>query len=366
MDTPRRITLADVALKAGVHVTTVSLAIRNNPRIPDATRERIRALATEMGYAPDPMLRALVSYRSRNMKRRNSPTIAYVTNWKTKWGWKTITAHPEFYAGAESKATELGFKLDHFWLGEPGLTHTRISSIFRARGISGLILASHGFALGDALQLDWRRFSAIKIDYYPHKPLLHNVTNNQCDIARLAMQRVMAMGYRRIGFVMHRGWDHAADHYWTAGFLGEQQNLEEHERIPAYIFPGMQPVAGWFNEYGMPGVVDPEDFRRWFERYRPEVILSKDEFVASALKTLGLRVPRDVAYVDLFLEKTTGGTAGVRQNHRTVGELAVELLAGQLQHNKYGIPEIPTTTFVEGTWFDGATCPPKKPAAVAS
>jgi LacI family transcriptional regulator len=59
----------------------------------------------------------------------------------------------------------------------------------------------------------------------------------------------------------------------------------------------------------------------------------------------------------VFLEASDGKVAGVRQNHATVGELAVEILAGQLQHNKYGVPEIPTTTFVEGTWFDGATCP---------
>ncbi|MEO0054859.1 MAG: hypothetical protein RLZZ50_806, partial [Verrucomicrobiota bacterium] len=37
-------------------------------------------------------------------------------------------------------------------------------------------------------------------------------------------------------------------------------------------------------------------------------------------------------------------------------------LASQLQHGKYGVPEIPTTTFVEGTWFDGATCPTKMTA----
>ena len=54
---------------------------------------------------------------------------------------------------------------------------------------------------------------------------------------------------------------------------------------------------------------------------------------------------------------------GVRQNHATVGALAVEILAGQLQHNKFGVPEIPTTTFVEGTWFDGASCPVPCPAA---
>ncbi|HZZ57506.1 MAG TPA: LacI family DNA-binding transcriptional regulator, partial [Opitutaceae bacterium] len=50
----RRVTLADVARKAGVHVTTVSLALRNNRRLPEPTRLRLQALAKRMGYAPDP------------------------------------------------------------------------------------------------------------------------------------------------------------------------------------------------------------------------------------------------------------------------------------------------------------------------
>src|ERR1035437_9617752 len=106
----RRVTLADVARKAGVHVTTVSLALRNHPRLPPHTRERIQALAKRLGYAPDPMLRALVAYRGKVMLRQNPPTLAYVTNWNTRWGWKKVTAHPDFFAGALAKANELGFK----------------------------------------------------------------------------------------------------------------------------------------------------------------------------------------------------------------------------------------------------------------
>ncbi|MEJ1971051.1 MAG: helix-turn-helix domain-containing protein [Lacunisphaera sp.] len=79
---------------------TVSLAMRNHPRLPEATRKRIRALADEMGYRPDPLLRALVAYRGGVIERRNTPTLAYVTNWSTQWGWKNVTAHPDFYAGA--------------------------------------------------------------------------------------------------------------------------------------------------------------------------------------------------------------------------------------------------------------------------
>ncbi|MDI1249050.1 MAG: LacI family DNA-binding transcriptional regulator [Lacunisphaera sp.] len=353
----KRITLADVAKKAGVHVTTVSLALRNHPRLPETTRRRLQALALEMGYTPDPMLRALVSYRSKVALPRSKPTLAYVTNWTTRWGWKEVTAHPQFFSGAAAKAEELGFRLEHFWLRDEGMTHGRLSQILFSRGINGLIIASHGREMGDALQLDWRNFSAVKIDYFPHQPVLHNVTNNQCDIVRLALQKVIAAGYRRIGFVMHRGWDHAVDHLWTAGYLCEQQNLTAEECIPAHIFPDPLPVERWFNENRSDVTPDAKPFERWFKEHQPEVVISKGSFVLPQLRRMGLRIPRDVAFVDVFLEEFNGLTAGVRQNHETVGAQAVEILAGQLQHNKFGVPEIPTTTFVEGTWFDGKSCP---------
>jgi LacI family transcriptional regulator len=355
----RRVTLSDIAARADVHVTTVSLALRNHPRLPAHTRERIQNLAKEMGYAPDPFLRALVAYRGKVMPRRNPPTLAYVTNWNTRWGWKKVTAHPDFYTGAENKARELGFSLDHFWMREPGLTHSRLNSILSARGINGIIIASHMREVDVALHFDWSRFSAVKIDYFPHQPELHNVTNNQCNIIRLAMQHVMHMGYRRIGFVMHRGWDHSVDHLWSAGYLCEQQNLAASDHIPVYLFPGAEPVEAWINESKAEVVAPKDTFDRWYKKYRPEVIISKASFVMPRFEDLGLKVPKDVAFADVFLDKFDGTTAGVRQNHGTVGELAVEILAGQLQHNKYGIPEIPTTTFVEGTWFDGASCPTK-------
>jgi LacI family transcriptional regulator len=354
---PRRVTMADVAKRAGVHVTTVSLAMRNHPRLPASTRQRIHDLADKMGYRPDPVLRALVAYRGRVSQRRNTPTLAYVTNWNSRLGWKKVTAHPAFFSGAAAKANELGYKLEHFWLQEPGLTHGSLSRMLYARGINGLIIASHGREMGDALHFDWQHFSTVKIDYFPHQPVLHNVTNNQCDIVRLAVQKVTAAGYRRIGFVMHRGWDHAVDHLWTAGFLCEQQHLSVARRIPAHIFPGPLPVAQWLNETNAPVEAEPGPFGRWMERHRPDVIISKGSFVLPLLKSRGIRVPGDVAFVDVFLEEANGVVAGVRQNHETVGAVAVEILAGHLQHNKFGVPEIPTTTFVEGTWFDGATCP---------
>lgn len=334
-----RVTLADIAGQCGVHVTTVSLALRNSPRLPAATRERIHETARALGYTPDPWLRALVSYRRHTAPRRNVPTLAYVTNWNSRWGWKTVTAHPDFFRGASQSATELGFNLEHFWMRESGLTHGRLSQILMARGIQGVIVASHVREIDETLRLDWSGFSAVKIDYFPHQPALPNVTNNQLQIIRLATRKVIAAGYRRIGFVMDEGWDISVDRLWSAGFLWEQQSLPAADRIPPYLAPQTEPLD------------------RWLEKHRPEVVISKREFIQAGLKKLEWRIPQDIGFADLFLDDFSGKTAGVRQNHETVGALAIEMLAGLLQHNKRGVPEIPTTTYVEGTWFDGRSLP---------
>jgi DNA-binding LacI/PurR family transcriptional regulator len=55
----RRVTMREVARRAGVHCTTVSRALLRDPTIPADTRDRIRRLADAMGYAPDPLVSAL-------------------------------------------------------------------------------------------------------------------------------------------------------------------------------------------------------------------------------------------------------------------------------------------------------------------
>lgn len=48
-----RVTLKDIAKKSGYAVNTVSRAMRNDPKLPEATRKKIRDLASTMGYIPN-------------------------------------------------------------------------------------------------------------------------------------------------------------------------------------------------------------------------------------------------------------------------------------------------------------------------
>lgn len=141
------------------------------------------------------------------------------------------------------------------------------------------------------LHLAWEKFSAVKIDYYPHEPELHTVTNDHRAIIQLAMRRVIAAGYRRIGFVMPSWWDHFADLAWSAGFLAEQQVLAPEEKIPIFHFSDAPP-NGMAGAEGREMVAPRKEFGEWLRKCRPEVLISKEQFVQPRLAELGLTVPR--------------------------------------------------------------------------
>src|SRR3954454_3480262 len=61
----RRVTLADVAARAGVSVALVSIVMRSAPGASPANREHVREVAEELGYRPDSRARVLRSSRSR-------------------------------------------------------------------------------------------------------------------------------------------------------------------------------------------------------------------------------------------------------------------------------------------------------------
>jgi LacI family transcriptional regulator len=64
-DTPRsRVRIYDVANAAGVSIATASKALNDTGRMAEDTRERVKRIASELGFRPNAMARALISKRS--------------------------------------------------------------------------------------------------------------------------------------------------------------------------------------------------------------------------------------------------------------------------------------------------------------
>jgi LacI family transcriptional regulator len=339
MNSPsRRVTLRDIARRAGCHFTTVSLALRGRPEIPTRTRDRILAVARELGYAPDPLLASLASYRHEGRGPHYRATLAWVTNFPTRRGWAEEEIYREYHFGAKERAQALGYDLQEFWLRDDAMTPARAAQILVARGINGLLLAPQP-APSAVLDLDWSRFSAVAIGYSIASPALHMVGPNQYRCVKLAMEKLLERAYRRIGLVMLRASDDRVDHNWLAGYLVMQQQLARRDRLPALLLPRWDEAA----------------FAAWLNRHRPDAIISKCAEALPALRRLGYHPPRDLGAAFLTRVKPTREVSGVSESPLEVGAAAVDFLAGMIHRNDRGIPDRPRRLLIEGEWFDGRT-----------
>jgi LacI family transcriptional regulator len=347
-----RVTQTDIARVARVHNTTVSLALRNSRLIPPATRDRIQAIAQSLGYQPDPALRALVAYRNSRQSRQHVEPLGYVTHGDTRWGWRQSPTHERHYTAVQRRAAELGYQVEHIWLGEEGMNPRRLDRMLLHGGITGLLLAPAVALSDDLAALTWSRLTAVKIGISPGGPAVNQVSVDPMGVMQLALQRIRSEGYQRVGLVLPYAENPQADDPWVGVFQATQyRHASAHTPVPVLYLP---PAA----------TPDTNALARWMRDHRPEVIVGFTAAMLEDIQRCGVRVPKDVAYVDLSLAETRYAVAGVWENCEKIGELAVELLVQQLDQNLLGLPPVPTVTSIGGVWRHGATLPERAAAAL--
>ena len=111
-----RITLRDLARELGVSHTTVSRALRDDPQVSKGVRERVKHIAKERGYKPDPMLHALAHYRRGKNNTPIGAELAWINHWPEP---KKLRSYKEFdcyWKGAFAEAESCGFRLEEFVL----------------------------------------------------------------------------------------------------------------------------------------------------------------------------------------------------------------------------------------------------------
>ncbi|MDP0494704.1 MAG: LacI family DNA-binding transcriptional regulator [Verrucomicrobiota bacterium JB024] len=334
----RKVTLRDIAKKAGVHYATVSRALAKHPSIPESTQRRIQALAQEMDYVPDPMLSALSAYRVRLRPKVFQGSLAWVTNGKTGDELEVHEIFNLYREGARHRAAELGYSLENFWLKEGGMSLKRAADILAARNIRGLLICPQSVA-GARIELDWSHFSAVTFGYTLGWPALHTVASHTFRALVSAVDQVRAHGYRRLGFVLSAERDVRTFHIWSGAFLACQQQWPKAERVPLHC----------------PKVMNEKALMSWVERYRPDVLISSLHELIEVLERHGYRIPRDIGFASPSLTTGPRPVSGIDENSFQMGEAAVNLLVGMMHRNERGIPSTPHTLMIEGTWQAGQT-----------
>jgi len=334
-----RPTLKDVAEAAGVSAMTVSLSLRNSPRISQSTRDKVGKAATKLGYQVNPFAATLVSFRTSTNPKFQA-TLALLNCFHSPTEWRQYAAFTKFYEGAVDRASELGYSIEEFWVNDPSLTAERLRRTLSARGIPGIIMAflEEGHQSVDKLHaFDFSGFACVTLGWRINDLNIHSASNDQFHAASLATQKLVDLGYQRIGLLLNEKTDEALEHRYRGGFLIHQMQFPASRRVP--IFEASE--------------LTRKTFLNWVKKNRVDAVLAAPAGLHLWLEEDGYSIPKDIGFA--YLERATpgGALAGIDQNDRLVGSAAVDVVVAHLHRNEYGISPFQKSTLIQGEWFEG-------------
>jgi len=343
-------TMHEIAERAGVGKATVSLALRDDPRLRPETRRRIQKLAAKMGYRTNATVAALMAQLRASRTPKYQATLGFLN---VSPDPKPLTGLPTFHAwvkGCHDRAAKLGYGLDAFWLHEPGISPARLARILETRGIRGLVIAPllDRPSLPQEIDLICQRFACVVVGMRPTWPPLNFASNDQFTTSLHAVQHLWQYGSRRIGLVINPEADLIAGRRFSAGFWAAHQDLADCGHIPPFPFHESRKPA----------------FRAWYQQHQPDAILTLHDEVKTWIEEMHVKIPSTLALAHLDRHDDLLDWAGMRQNTHLIGAAAIDMLIGQLHRNEAGLPDYPKASIIQSTWLDGPTVtghPPRKP-----
>ena len=310
-----RVTIKDVAERSGVSITTVSHVLNDVPgkRINPLTRQRIKTVAAELHYRPNPLARGLRTQRS-NM-------IGFLSDRVSTTPYAT-----RMIVGAQDAAAEAGCLLVLLNSGgDPELEAREIDALLE-RQVDGIVYALFYHQVVDPPK-GLSRGPAVLLDARSPGGTISSVVPDEVGGARTAVEALLAAGHRRVGYVASND-DIPAR---SLRLVGYRQALEVYglEFDPDYVVETEPDAQGGY-------AAARELLRR---DVRPTGLFCFKDLAAmgvyQAAGELGLSVPGDLSVVgfddqDPIAASLRPGLSTVALPHYDMGRWAVRTLLDQI------------------------------------
>ena len=317
--TLQTVTIKDVAREAAVSSMTVSRVINGSEKVRPATRERVERAIDELGYVPSRLARGLI--------RQKTGTLALIV---------PDVANPFFtliVRGAEDVARRAGYRMILCDTRSDLDIEREVIEEMIAHRVEGMAIAP----VSDRSRTHLRRVAKFGV---PFVLIDRTVPGVQADAivgdnvggARELVDHLLALGHRRIGFVVEED-DVSTARDRRAGYLDalRRAGIELDDRLVART------------------TADADGGRAGMERLlalaeRPTAVFTVNNLVAlgaiDAVRAAGLDVPGDVALVcfdDIeYASRLYPFLTVMAQPAETLGSLGTELLLQRVEGRAAG------------------------------
>ena len=321
---------------------TVSLALRENGRLQEATAERVRAAAKRLGYMPNPRLSQIMAETVRTRHGGQSGTLAFLSTEPVNH--PLVPDEERSFRDAIERAITYGYQMERFWIMDPSLSASRFNHILWARGIEGLIIpniSAQLFAKGQrTLPIEWEKFCVIEIGGSMLQPEVNRVRHDHFGAMIKAIHRLEHLNYRRIGLCMTREVDLRTHHRWSAAYL---------------LWRALRPPAASLKPL-LVNVIEPKRIVEWARKNRLDVVLGPGGEILHALLEGGMDVPGEIGFASLHIFGPDAPVmTGIDQDPSILARSAVDMLVTLIHRRERGVPERPVEMLSIGHWQEGQT-----------
>lgn len=316
----KRVTIKDVAKKAGVSITTVSHALSGGGVVKQETRERIRELAREMNYMPN--------WSGKSLKSEETGVIGlYVSYIRGFYGQLADAIYDACH--------EAGYELNIVIAGEGSAILDNLLS----HRVDGAVILHHGFSDADAEILRSSEIPTVFLDRELTGPKTSSVLFDSYGTGYMAAEYLYSLGHRRM-------------------LLAEGQKtydgIERSRGFRAFLEEKGIPLAP---EYAIYGGFDRHEAKGAVQRFlesghpMPTAVFAANDDSAigcmQALTAAGYSVPEDISVIGCdnielgkwYVPSLTTLETGIAHQGITAAKELVKLLR---QDGEGGLTKIPS------------------------
>jgi DNA-binding LacI/PurR family transcriptional regulator len=305
---PGRVTIKEVAERAGVSRSTASRALAGTGYVAEPVRQRVRKAADDLGY--------VVDATARSLKQRSSRVIGVIVS----------DLRNAFYAdlafGAGERARRAGYTMLLVDDGGSPEDELEAARAFVASRVAGVVLTP---VAGDAVAfLQRQRVPVVEVDRVFGSTDAVVIDNRHA--ARTTTEHLLSLGHRRIALAID-------ETDWTTGQERRAGFADALNAAGVAVDPSLVVAAGWDAEAAQrvaTKLLSADD--------RPTAVFAANNLLAEgvwrAATRLGLTIPDDLSLVAFddapWMSMVTPGVTAVTQDAAELGRTAVDQLLARL------------------------------------